>query len=478
NNTISKYFGAVCYLLLLGILTAFYLFSLRKRLLADNQQLTIIVLILLFESALAFLSMRFGNIFPVEYLIVVPTAAMLCTILFDSRTGFFFAVVAALLVAGIRGGDYSFGLAALVAGGMAAFTVRDLRSRTQLFRSIGYIFLGYVITIASTALERSDPLSRVWQEIAFAGINAVVSPVFTYAILIVFERVFRLSSDLTLLEFDNINHPLLKELSTNAPGTFHHTMVIADMAERAANAIGANAILAKVGAYYHDIGKILKPDFFVENQLDKKNKHERLSPLNSAQIIAQHVLDGIRLGKEYKLPQKIIDFIPMHHGTSVIAYFYDRALRRRRREDVKIDDFRYPGPKPHSKETAIVMLADSVEATVRSSQTIDESAIESIVERTIRNRFLEGQLDECDLTAGDMKIIKDQFVEILIGIHHPRIKYPGQPNEEPDASVIVESFPTEPMPQETAPTPEQPISQEAEDTQPPTNDLPAHEDPI
>ncbi len=452
NATLPKYFSAVCFMLLMGILIVFYLFSLRKRLLADNQQLAIIGVILLFEAAFAFISMRVGDTFPVEYLIIAPAAAMLCTILFDSRTGFFFAVVTALITAAIRGGDNSYGLAAMVSGGLAAFTVRDLRSRTQLFRSIGYIFLGYAIAIVSFSLERADPFSRVLQELSFAAITAVFSPVITYASLIVFEKVFHVSSDLTLLEFDNINHPLLKELSNKAPGTFHHTMVIADMAERAANAIGANPILAKTGAYYHDIGKIKKPDFFVENQRDKKSRHERLTPQMSAQIISQHVKDGVALAKEYKLPQKIIDFIPMHHGTTVIAYFYDRALRRRRREDVNVEDFRYPGPKPQSKETAIVMLADSVEATVRSVPGLDERTIGTYIERTVRNRFLEGQLDECDLTANDILNIKEQFAGMLTGLHHPRIEYPAEVAGEPSQGAMTQDSLTggEQIPEQTS----------------------------
>lgn len=467
----AQFAGAAVQMLLIVLLVVFYLFTLRRKLLADSQQLLIFALIVIFEALLAFASMRFGGGLPIEYLIVVPVAAMLGTILFDSRTGFFLGVVASLIAAGIRGGDYIVALGAIAAAGLAAYTVRDIRSRTQLFKSIGYIFLGYGFTIIASALERDTPTGRMGLEFAFALLNAVFSPVLTYALLIVFERGFNLTSDLTLLEFDNINHPLLKELSTEAPGTFHHTMVIADMAERAANAIGANAILAKVGAYYHDIGKISSPDFFVENQLGMRNKHERLTPLHSARIIMQHVPDGLALAAKHKVPQKIMDFIPMHHGTTMIAFFFDRALRRRRREDVRQEDYRYAGPKPRSKETAIVMLADSVEATIRSTEALDEPAIEKIVDRTIRNRFLEGQLDECELTAADLTAIRDQFVEILIGIHHPRIKYPDQISGEGLAPV-----------ESIQPASEQAPPSDQQDVPPPT-DMPAehvepHEDPI
>jgi putative nucleotidyltransferase with HDIG domain len=451
ERLLPRYLGAAMHQVLLLVMVLFYLFTLRRRLLADAQALLIVMGLVTLVGILAFASMRISGGMPMEYLILTPVAAMLATILYDSRTGFFVAVIASLLAAGVRGWDYSIAVTLLVAGGVAAYTVRDLRSRTQLFRSIGYIMLVYALSIGAGMFERATPASHVLWELSFAAVSAVISPVLTYALLIVMERGLNISTDLTYLEFDDINHPLLKLLSTETPGTFHHTMVIADMAERAADAIGANAILAKVGAYYHDIGKIGQPEFFIENQFDRRNKHERLAPLASARVIMQHVPDGLALAKTYGLPDGIADFIPMHHGTTTIAYFYDRAVRRRKREEVKVEDFTYPGPRPRSRETGIVMLADSVEATIRSLGSFDEATIESVVQRTIRNRFLEGQLDESDLTASDLLMIRDQFVEILIGIHHPRVKYPDDQREQ--QAEETSQLPTESGPIADAPHP-------------------------
>ena len=228
------------------------------------------------------------------------------------------------------------------------------------------------------------------------------------------------------MELADFNHPLLKKLSTLAPGTFHHSIVMGNLAEAAAESIGANRILARVGCYYHDIGKIVKPEYFVENQIEQKNKHENLNPNISAKVIISHVKDGIELAEKYHLPKEVIDFIPMHHGTTLVSYFYNKAKNMTDKERETISDYiyRYPGPKPQTKETGIVMIADIIESSTRTIEDPTPSKLEDRIDEIIKKRFIEGELDECDLTLKDLTKIKIAFLKILIGIHHQRIKYP------------------------------------------------------
>ena len=416
-----------------------YLFLFRKRIFHNNALLLLIGIIVLIEALFGYLSLRFYVDEPTQYLIAIPTASMLLAILFYSRVAFYGTVTMAFLIAGIRGNDYSIALASLIAGALGAYTVRDIRHRTQIFRSLVFIFLGYTLVIVAFAFERYTSLEIVTKELTYAFANAVISPVLTYGLLIFFEKIFPVATDLTLQELSNINRPLLNELSEKAPGTFHHSMTIGNMAEAAAEAVGANPILAKVGGYYHDIGKTLKPEYFVENQIGNQNRHTRLKPRMSALIIASHVKEGVELGKQYGLPEKVLDFIPQHHGTTRMSFFFDKALkqaaaRKNPKDDVNEEDFRYPGPKPQSREAGIVMLADSVEASVRSIVEMTPQKLESVIDNMIKQRFIEGQLDECTLTLRDLTNIKEAFLKILMGIHHQRITYPEQGKLEEPAS--------------------------------------------
>ncbi|MBI1804732.1 MAG: HDIG domain-containing protein [Ignavibacteriae bacterium] len=431
--------------IVIGLFTI-YLFLFRKRIIHDNGKLVLISLILLLETFFAYLSLALTLTEPVQYLIFVPAASMLLTIIFDSRVAFYGTVTIALLIAGIRGNDYAFALTSLVAGALGAYTVRDIRNRTQIFRSLIFIFTGYALSIIAISLEQFESLTTITSALTYALANAVFSPVLTYGLLIFFERVFKVTTDLTLLELSDFNQPLLHQLSAKAPGTFHHSIMIGNMAEAAADAIGANSILGRVGGYYHDIGKMIKAEYFVENQVGSGNRHNRLKPRMSALIIQSHVKEGVELGREYGLPEKILDFIPQHHGTTRISYFYDKALkqamRRPGKETINDEDFRYPGPKPQTKETGIVMLADSVEASTRVIDEITPQKLEQAIENMIKQRFIEGQLDDCDLTLRDLTKIKDAFLKILLGIHHQRIKYPEQQRSE-EAAALPASKPSD-----------------------------------
>jgi putative nucleotidyltransferase with HDIG domain len=425
-NQALQYVGKFGHVTVVLLMYVIYLSLFRKRVFSDNYLLSLIALLILLEVFLAHITYQVQSPYPLEYLILVPIASMLLTMIFDSRLAFYGTVVIAYLVSAARGNDYSIALASFAAGGLAVYTVRDIKNRTQIFRSLVFILFGYGICIISLGLERYQSLNSVLDSLTFAGVNAVLSPILTYGLLVFFEKAFNVTSDVTLLELSSFNQPLLRELSAQAPGTFHHSMVIGSLAEAAAEAIGANSILARVGAYYHDIGKTDKSEYFVENQMGSKSKHDRLTPNMSTLIITSHVKEGIELGRKYKLPQRIIDFIPMHHGTTLISYFYQKALRKRsRKEEVREIDFRYFGPRPQTKETGIVMLADAIEAAARSIEEPTAQKLEGVIDDVTKQRFMDGQLDECDLTMRDLTKIKESFLKTLIGIHHPRIKYPS-----------------------------------------------------
>jgi len=454
--------GIILQVLVILSLFTMYLFLFRKRIFSDNSRLAIIALLIVMETVCAYLSVQWGVSEPAQYLIFVPAASMLLTIIFDSRVGFYGTVTIAWLVAGIHGNDYTIALTSLVAGALSAYTVRDLRKRTQIFQSMIFIFIGYAIPMVAFSLEQFDGFRTVAMMLTFAAVNAIVSPVLTYGLLIFFERVFHVTTDLTLEELADVNHPLLQELSEKAPGTFHHSQTIGSLAEAAAEAIGANTILARVGGYYHDIGKMLKPEYFVENQVGASSRHNRLRPRMSALIIQSHVKEGIDLARQNGLPESVVAFIPQHHGTTRISYFYDKALKqaakRPQKENIKEEDFLYPGPKPQTRETAIVMLADSVEASTRSITEMTIQRLEQSIDNMIKHRFIEGQLDECELTLRDLTNIKDAFLKILIGIHHQRITYP-----EPEPLPPVVELPPEAVEPTVQPPPEivpqQPASQ-------------------
>ncbi len=433
-NIILQYIGKGLHVSIVILLYGIYFYLFRRRIFNDNAKLALIAILILMQAFFAYLTLAVNVQAPVEYLIFVPAAAMLLTVMFDSRLAFYGIVTIALLIGGIRGNDYTITLVSLIGGALAAYTVRDIKHRTQIFRSMVFIFFGYTLTILALSLERFETPMAMVQEITFAAANAVLSPVLTFGLLIFFERAWKITTDLTLLELSDFNHPLLKDLSQKAPGTFHHSLVMGSLAETAAEAIGANTILARVGAYYHDIGKSLKPEYFIENQMGFKNRHDKLMPRMSSLILIAHVKDGIELARKYKLPKEIIEFIPMHHGTTLIAYFFNKAIEKKTdKDEINEMDYRYPGPKPQTKETGIVMLADAVEAATRSIEEPSIARLKATIDGIIKSRFEEGELDECELTFKDLTKIREAFFKVLVGIHHPRIKYPGQDEKEEEA---------------------------------------------
>jgi len=431
-----QFIGKFIHIALLFTLLGVYLALLRRNIFDDNTKLILISLIVVFVSFISFLVNQIDVQAPIQFLIFIPAASMLITIIFDSRMGFVMTVILALITGALRGNDYTFAVMNIIAGGLSVYTVRDIKNRSQIFRSFLIILLGYFFSIIAFGLERFAPIDSMLVEFAFAGSNALISPVLTYGLLIFFEKIFHITTDLTLLELSNFDRPLLKELATKAPGTFNHSMTMGTMAEAAAEKIHANPLLARVGAYYHDAGKTITPQNYVENQLNNQNVHEELNPEESVKLIVSHVQEGIQLAKENNLPKELIDFIPMHHGTTVISFFYERAKKLYGEDKVNIVDYRYPGPKPNTKEASIIMLADGCESAVRSIDEPDTDKVQNLIDNIIKARINDGQLDDSPITFNDISNMKEAFLNILIGQHHRRIRYPKQ--EEMEKGVVEE----------------------------------------
>jgi len=407
----------------------FYLYLLRPAIWREDRSLILITLLLAFIVAFFGVAVRvpWANL----YAVPVALASVLLTIVFNSRIGLFGTLILAFTGGQMLGLDLEYTLASFFAGAFGIFSVRDIKNRGQFFVSAGLVFLGYLFVLTASWLFLGTPTDLYGRELIFAAIGAsftITASLFLWAL----ERTFDITTDLTLLELSDTNNQLLRDLSLRAPGSFNHSLQVANLAEAAADRIGAHSLLTRVGALYHDIGKMLKPEYFVENQRAGVNPHDRLKPRMSALIIASHVKEGLEMGKEYNLPQRVLKFIPTHHGTARIEYFYQKAVGRSEDKESPVleSEFRYPGPKPDSKETGILMLADSVEAASRSLDEPSHKRLKSLVDLLFRERIEDGQLDDTDLTFRDLRQIKDTFLKMLMGIYHVRVKYPDQEEEE------------------------------------------------
>jgi putative nucleotidyltransferase with HDIG domain len=359
---------------------------------------------------------------------VVPTGAtvLLTAILLDGATAAAMAIALATL-AGIMNLD-GFGPALYtLAGGLAAVITIVRAERLNVFVRAGVaIGLTNVVVLTAFNLMEKLDLAAVVQGVAAGSVNAALAVVLAVGSFAVLGNLFGIMTVFQLLELANPSSRLLRRLLMETPGTYHHSVMVGNLAERAAETIGADPLLARVAAYYHDIGKMKNPLAFIENQAGAHNIHDDLTPESSARIIAGHVRDGIDLGYEFGLPVQIIGFIPQHHGTSVMSYFYGKALRELGGDEevAARDRYRYPGPKPQSREAAILMLADGVEASVRSLEEKDEVSIRDMVNRIVDARVEDGQLDEAELTLRNLSQIKEAFVQQLLGMYHTRIQYP------------------------------------------------------
>jgi len=403
------------------LLLVIFLYLFKKDILLDRSKLLLITLLILVEVILAyFIGFKWHLS---EYLIPVTLTSLLLTILLGVESGLIVTFGLALLLGMINNFNFNLMLISIVTGGVAAYSVKEVTQRYKFYRPMLYICFSYVVMIYLMESLKFSPTADTLEYCGFGVLNGFISTILTMGLLPIFESIFGTTTDITLLELSDLNHPLLKRLALVAPGTYHHSIVVGNLAEAAAKALGANTLLARVGAYYHDIGKMEKAEYFVENQMGFKNKHEKLAPTMSALILESHVKEGVEMAKEMKLPKRIIDIIKEHHGTTVMSYFYNKAKELGAKEE-SIEEFRYPGPKPRSKEAGIMMLADAVEAASRVLEDPKPARIRGLIKKVIMDKFEAGELDDCDLTLRDLHAIEESFLPILIGVFHLRIDYP------------------------------------------------------
>ncbi|MEN6350023.1 MAG: HDIG domain-containing metalloprotein [Syntrophomonas sp.] len=360
------------------------------------------------------------------YLAPVAAGSMLIAILLDNRLAYFLTMIISIYVGLLtEGSQLSYAITAFVGGTVGIFQVYRMHQTSDLAKSGLYIGLADIVTIITLSLIGGNlTINVALIGIMIGAINGILSAVLMIGALPYLESAFSITSMNKLLELSNPNHYLLKRLLLEAPGTYHHSLMVGNLAEASAESIGANPLAVRAGAYYHDIGKIKRPNYFVENQQGYDNPHEKIAPALSALIITSHVKDGVELAREAHLPQIIIDFIEQHHGTSLTKYFYNRALEEDRQGNLGEESFRYEGPKPQSREVALVMLADSVEAGVRSLPNPSPEKIRNMVRLLIKDKLNDGQLELCELTFKDLDVIGNSFCKILEGVYHKRIEYP------------------------------------------------------
>lgn len=363
--------------------------------------------------------------FDAKYVYAVPLCALpiILKAFFDARLGLFVHVLTVLLLGFVVPNSFEFIFLQIIAGMVTILTVSELYKRVNLFISISQITFIYMIAyVAFTIIQVGNIYELNWFYFglfAFSGVLAFLSTL----LIFVYERVFGLVSDVSLLELSNTNSVLLRKLAEEAPGTFQHSMQVANLAEAAANEINANAMLVRTGALYHDIGKLTNPMYFTENQITSVNPHNDLTNVDSAGIIIHHVIDGIELAKKHRLPDRIIDFIRTHHGTSLVYYFYSQE-KKINPDTIDIDKFRYPGPIPFSKETAILMMCDSVEAASKSIKEPTAQAIDDLIEKIVSGQMANKQFINADITFRDIELVKKVLKKKLKNIYHLRIEYP------------------------------------------------------
>lgn len=420
------------------ILSFFFTFLLLYRKDTFLNSRLVLLIAILFASTIALAYLFYVKLGFSEYLIPIVVTAMTLTILFDARIGFMGITTVVLLIGIMIGNNIDFIIVMLFLSSIAMYNVRQLRTRSQLFKTIFLLLGASILVVIAIGLFKNESWGAMQSDLMYLFILSVLAPIIAYGLIGLFEIGFGVTTDLTLLEHLDFNNPLLKRLQQQANGTFNHSVVVGNLAEGCADAIGAHALLCRVGAYYHDIGKLKNPEYFIENQFSGESKHDKVTWTMSAKVIRNHVKEGLRLADEYGLPKAIQDFIATHHGTTRVEYFYRQALAEVK-DPSEIDEnaFRYPGPKPRTKETGILMICESIEAAVRSIKEPDIVKVEDMIDRIIKKKLEDGQLDECPLTMDELRRIKGTvngttgMLPILRGIFHIRIEYP---EEQPKAS--------------------------------------------
>jgi putative nucleotidyltransferase with HDIG domain len=426
------YFGLALMLAFSLAIIEVYLRISRSALSTNNNLLLLLSLVVLLTAGVMKI-VSLGaplNLHAIGYLAPLAMGTMLLTILFDASLAIVGGIVFTMFSALLFDFRFEYLFVAMISSLTGVFAVARVKHRLVIMRA-AFIIAGVNLLAIATMQALLSSADYTWQgllqALLFGLINGLLSGILTIGILPFLESLFGILTPISLLELSNPNHPLLKKLLMEAPGTYHHSLIVGNLAETAAEMVGGDPLLCRVGGYFHDVGKSKRPMFFIENQNGRENPHEKVAPSLSHLIITSHVKDGVEMLEQYRLPKPIRDICEQHHGTTVLWYFCNKALEQDKNNNVSPDDFRYPGPKPQTKEAAIIMLCDSVEAAVRSMSRPTPNRIEAIIRKIIKERLNDGQLDECDLTLKDLDKIADALMITLNGIYHARIEYPDPP---------------------------------------------------
>ncbi len=417
NWILFGYSILVCLALLMLLL---FIRKNRRDIFDNNVKVSFIFFNLLLMVFLTTLVVKFDA----KYVYIVPLCILPLTLkaFFDSRLGLFTHVITVLILGFVVPNSYEYMFLQIIAGIVTILTVSELYKRANLFISVGQITFIYILVYFAFTIIQEGNIQDLNSEMFLTFILGGLATLFVQPLIYIYEKLFGLVSDMSLLELSDTNSKLLKELAEKAPGTFHHSLNVANLAEAAANEIGANAMLARVGALYHDIGKMENPTYFSENQTSSVNSHDELSPAESAEIIINHVIQGIEIARKYNIPDRVIDFIRTHHGTSLVYFFYMKE--KEMNDKVSTLNFRYPGPIPFSKETAILMMCDSVEAASKSLKEPTSAKIDDFVERIINKQMDEAQFLNSNITFKEIQLIKKVLKQKLKNIFHLRVEYP------------------------------------------------------
>jgi len=373
--------------------------------------------------------MDFGEMFEFQFAIPFAACALVLSLLVGTQVALVASLIGAILTGFVSPHSLAMSAYALAGSVTAVYSVQRYRTRNAVIVAsvvVGIVNIGMGL-VASLIASREFDLQRMLGGVGLCLLGALLTAATASFAIPIYESFFDILTDMRLLELSNADNALLRQLAIQTPGTSHHSYMVGILAEEAAKSIGANALLARTGCLYHDIGKLAAPGMYIENQKGGPNPHDKVSPLDSVRIITGHVRRGIRMAREADLPWQIIDFIPQHHGTRVLAFFYHKAKAQAesRGEMVNIDDFRYPGPKPQTKEAVILMLADGAEASVRSLDEPTPENIRAIIKKIVDSVVADGQLEESDITVRELTTIRESLVNTLINVYHQRIRYPG-----------------------------------------------------
>ena len=395
----------------------------------------------------------------IGYLLPVPAASLLLAVLLNRETAIFVTLCLSVFVGVIMDGSLAYSVVAMAGGAAAVITAAHLNQRSQFVGASMWITLANLLLICALGMLWRSSYSAIAVGALFGLINGLLSAILAMGILPFLESAFHVTTVIRLLELSNSNHPLLKRMMTEAPGSYNHSILVGNLAEAAADAIGADALLVRVASYYHDIGKLKRPHFYIENQRPGENPHDKLQPALSAMIITSHVTDGIKMLREARFPEEIIDIVEQHHGNSLVSFFYHKAKEAALDPDeIKEEDYRYKGRRPQTKEAALVMLADSVQAAIQALQSGDPQAIENRVREVINGKIASDQLADCPLTFRDLEAVVQSFLTVIAGMNHHRISYPDEAKALNTAIAAELGAPAPVLPAATA----QPAEKEAE----------------